>query len=212
MCYNVFACGDYFWCQPSLYFITFVQSISKRSPLIESWSSNQPPRLHRIWCFHEQKLWQNSFNMEKIMGWKRGPLSLSQICIHVDVSMMVSGYDLVSLEAKQGPSCGLASGPCAYNAPIEIDTSFLFNPLSHHDSSWSSYTFWIWLIIDSEALGIIEFQYDEHKEVWNPESRNRCKFTEVCEIWHICLRGGLLVNIAHTAPAAGDIVVHRWLA
>ena len=46
--------------------------------------------------------------------------------------MMVSGYDLVSLEAKQGPSCGLASGPCAYNynAAIEIDMSFLFDPLS----------------------------------------------------------------------------------
>ena len=76
MCYNVFACGDYFWCQPSLYFITFVQSISKRSPLIESWSSNQPPQLHRIWCFHQQKFWPKkvghaNFNTEKIMGWKR---------------------------------------------------------------------------------------------------------------------------------------------
>ena len=134
MCYDVFACGDYFWCQPSLYFNIFVQSISKRSPLFESWSSNQPPRLHRIWCFHQQKLWQNSFNMEKIMGWKRGQLSLFQICISVDVSIMVSGYDLVSLEAKQGPSCGLASGPCAYNAAIEIDTSFLSYPL--HQSPW----------------------------------------------------------------------------
>ena len=136
-------------------------------------------------------------------------LSLSQIC--VDVSMMVSGYDLVSLEAKQGPSCGLASGPCAYNAAIEIDTSFYSTPF--HQSSWLKLiinTFLIWLIIDGTAMGKIEFQYDEHKEVWNPESKNRCKFTEMCEIWHICLRGGLFVNIAHTAPA-GDIVVNRWL-
>ena len=145
------------------------------------------------------------------MGWKRGQLSLFQICISVDVSIMVSGYDLVSLEAKQGPSCGLASGPCAYNAAIEIDTSFYSSPF--HQSSWLKLiinTFLIWLIIDGTAMGKIEFQYDEHKEVWNPESKNRCKFTEMCEIWHICLRGGLFVNIAHTAPA-GDIVVNRWL-
>ena len=76
MCYNVFACGDYFWCQPSLYFIAFVQSISKEAHLLSHDQAINLPN-YTVFdvsinkSFDQKKVGHANFNTEKIIGWKR---------------------------------------------------------------------------------------------------------------------------------------------